>query len=290
MRFTLRVCLLVLIVVSMSLPARGQVLPWNIGVDSAFGLEYLFGRQDLRYNDPPLSPFRFFRAEWDPRVPVFTGMVELTPFPFASGRVAGALSVGKNSVPVYRATAVAPGPFKWNLRGDYTSWEAAGLCHLWNAGGYRFSITAGYRRELWVYDGEPAGLQSPDSGLRNEFLSNIPFLGLQTAMHFPWWKARFEVQGSWFMQKKFSNRVRQDAAVEVYEGKGNTGGVIQLQMEGTAHLTPNVLFGLQARYSYTEFYGDAMVSTSFLGAESSGYEFYLGENFCAFGLNLTLLF
>jgi hypothetical protein len=281
--------LMLILIASVTSP-QAQMLPLNMALDSSFGIEYLFGRQDLRHTYSPVGPFQDVRTRWDPRLAVLAGTVEVTPAPFASGRIGGAVSVAGNNVEVIRDTGALPDLFRWKLHSDFNSWEAAGLYHLWNGGGYRFSVTGGYRRETWLYKGDPRSPHTTEASLRDEFTANIPFVGLQTSMHFPWWKARFEVLGSWFVTKTFHQTVNQRHAVEVHDGEGDQGGVLLFQMEGTCHVTPNILLGLHGRYSYQEFKGRSTFTSTFPGAPLSGYGFYLIENLGAAGVNVTVVF
>jgi len=290
MRGRLKTALLVLTLFVLTSPLQAQVLPWNIGVDSWFGIDFLAARQDILHRPAVVGPFHEFSAEWNPRVPALSGMVEVSPFPFASARLAGSISVGTGKGPVVRATSVITGPFKWEQRTDFSSWEAAGLYHLWNGGGYRFSVTGGYRREVWLYRGDPIGLQSPDSSLREEFRSDIPFIVLHTSMNFPFWKARFEILGSWFMTKKIQQSISQNQATEKVEGVGDKGGIILLQLEGATQIRPNVTLGLHARYSYQEFVGRSEVTTSATGALLGTHNFDYDENVLAFGANVGVVF
>jgi hypothetical protein len=292
MRFftrTLLGSLLMLIFLVSSVQA--QMLPLNLSLDSSFGIEYLLGRQDLRHVSPQnVATFKEFNNQWDPQMAVLSGVVEVTPFPFASGRLGGSVSVASSVREVARDRGVLPDFFLWNLRSAYNAWEAAGLYHLWNQDGYRFSAVGGYRRETWLYKGDSDTPLSPNATLREEFVANIPFIGLQTAMHFPWWKARFEVLGSWFVKKTFHQSVNQNNAIEVRDGRGDQGGIMIFQMEGTGHVTPNILFGLQGRYSYQNFIGPSLVTSTYSGAPASGYKAYYNESIGSFGVNLTLVF
>ena len=111
-----------------------------------------------------------------------------------------------------------------DARPSFSGWEAAGLFHLWNDGGYRFSFTAGYREEFWGAQGEGVGLfTGVSSSVREDFSSRGPFLGLQTAVFFPWWKARFEVIGSPWITKIGSGSLNQPNFSAEYQIKGNRG-------------------------------------------------------------------
>ncbi|MBI4961965.1 MAG: hypothetical protein HY913_01680 [Desulfomonile tiedjei] len=284
----LKTVLLVLVLTCLATPLQAQVLPWNIGLDSWFGIDFLAARQDALYQHRLIA--REHSAEWNPRVPALSGMIEVSPFPFASARLAGSVSVGTSNVEVIRATAAAPGPFRWDLKTDFREWEAAGLWHLWNGGGYRFSVTGGYRRELWLYRGDPRGTQPAGSSLREEFRSDIPFVGLQTAMFFPFWRARFEIQGSWFMTKKVEQTVSRIDAIETVESTGDKGGIIALRMEGETNITPNVTAGLHVRYSHQEFTGSSILTSTVSGSEVAPYRFDFNENVFSFGVHAGVVF
>jgi hypothetical protein len=116
------------------------------------------------------------------------------------------------------------------VKPDFSSWEAAGLYHLWSGGGYRFSFTAGYRQQTWDYQGSPSS-GAQDSPLHDSFSSRIPFIGMQTAMFFPSWKARFEVLPP-FMNMSVSNAIQQGVFLSI-RGQPLPGGLIELQMVGT---------------------------------------------------------
>lgn len=272
--------------------AQAQMLPLNLALDSSFGVEYLAGRQDLRHVSPydKSGNFKEFNNQWDPQLAVLSGLVELTPFPYVSGRLAGSLSVTSNIQEVVRDRGVLPDLFRWTLKTGYNAWEAAGLYHLWNQGGYRFSALGGYRRETWLYTGDSDSSPTAGASLREEFVSDIPFIGLQTAMHFPWWKARFEVLGSWFVRKTFHQSINQNNEIEVRDGRGDQGGIMIFQLEGTSHLTPNILVGLEGRYSYQNFVGPSLVSSTRSGASETAYKALFIESVGSIGLSLSLVF
>jgi hypothetical protein len=285
-RFLVKTLLVPLILLVFSPGALAEVLPWGVRVDTSLRLGLLFGRQLVRYSDLPGAEFERFRMEFGPRLPILSGMCELTPVPSISARLAGSLSVMETDMTVFHAMA-DPEPSLWDVRPDFGCWEAAGLYHLWNGGGYRFSLVGGYRQEYWHYRGEPSGAQPSGSSLRDRFTSHIPFLAMQTAVMYPWWKARFEILASPFMSKKVSAIVQDGPNVVEYEGDADSGGLIELEVEGTASLSSRIRLGLYCRYSYHEVYGEYTRADL---VESPARRLYVGEDFAIIGLNMTLLF
>lgn len=286
----LKTALLVLTLFALASPLHAQGLPWGIGVDSWFGVDFLIARQDILNRPTLVGPFQERSGEWNPRVPALSGMVEVSPFPFASARLAGSISVATGNTPVVRATSVLANSLRWEQRTNFSSWEAAGLYHLWNGGGYRFSVTGGYRREVWIYRGDPIGSQSPDSSFREEFRSDIPFIGIQTAMNFPFWKARFEILGSWFMTKTIEQTLSQNQASETVNGTGDQGGIIAFQMEGATRIRPNITLGLHARYSFQEFIGRSVLTSGVAGAPLGPFKLIYNENVLAIGVDVGVAF
>ena len=151
--FTALSLLAVLVLIASVTAVEAQVTPYGI-IDSSFRVEFLFGNQKLRYANAESTSFG--RASFDPRVPLLAGMIEVSPFPSVSGRFAGAISILEKSGSVSRTTGSSD-IIRWDVEPDVGSWELAGLYHLWNGGGYRYSLTAGYRREEWKYRGESVG-------------------------------------------------------------------------------------------------------------------------------------
>jgi hypothetical protein len=287
----------VLIVVSLLVLSVGtlqaQTQPWAMGVDSSLRLELLVGSQSLRESSPPGDQFDRFRFLSSLSMPVLSGAVELSPLQWASGRLAGGLSVLEPTRELSTSVGVAPEGSRWagrwNVRPQYSSWEAAGLFHLCNAGGYRFSAVAGYRGKTWKYYGEDTSRSSE----RDAFTSNIPFLGLQTSMYFPLWKARFEVLGSPFMNTRVRNSLNDSATNSgTFHLKTDRGGMIEFQMEGTMSLSPSILCGLSARLSYEELFGplDWTNSAGNPAGSQTGFDAHLVETLAFFGLNVSLLF
>jgi hypothetical protein len=286
----LRAVAVLFVLTGLAFPVGAETLPWNIQVDSSFRAEFLFGHQVLRQLDPKVTGVARFVADYDPRLPVLTGTVEITPFPLISGRLAGSTSVWERTgAQVRTATgSVIPGG-RWDVKPDFTSWEAAALYHLWSGGGYRFSFTGGYRQQTWDYQGTPSN-GTTDSPLHDSFSSHIPFIGLQTAMFFPTWKARFEMLGSPFMNVGVSNALQQGAAVLQLDGNLYRGGLVEVQMSGDVNLTPNVLVGLYGRYAYQELYGLLSDTAQTLGVGANPLEVFLGQSFGTIGLDVTVIF
>ncbi|MBI5571777.1 MAG: hypothetical protein HY914_17675, partial [Desulfomonile tiedjei] len=243
----------------------GLALPTGLSVDSSFRVEYLFGAQSVRQVGPPpstLIAFDRFRFKFEPKIPVLSGTAEVSPLPWLSGRLAGSLSVGEPTVPVVRLfhiTDLTPWSGNWEIKPQFNSWEAAGLVHFWNAGGYRFSATAGYRKRTWEFNGElvpePTLPGTPGAPYREVLISQIPFVGLQTAMYFPLWKARFEVLGSAFMNKTASSSFSDGTNYVHYSTKATRGGFVECQMQGTVGLSSCIYLGVFGRFGYEEMFG-----------------------------------
>jgi hypothetical protein len=293
--FKTPVILFVLLVVASSLHA--QDFP-RIAVDSSFRVEYLLGQQFNRYQDPTNPAYQATRflvpaanelkIDLNPQFMVLSGMVELTPVPVASGRLAGCLSVWEKSIPTQRVVHPTGGDtYPWTTTPDFGSWEAAGLLNLWNAEGYRFSVTAGYRNEKWVWNGDPQRPQ--DGSLVDEFTSSIPFIGLQTSMVYPWWKARFELIGSPFMNRTVQTTQGRSFTAH---GSANRGGLVELQIEGSIGVSRSVYLGVNALYSFQEVYGTATVTFPLLTTAPNGasYNLYMSQTIWRTGMDINILF
>jgi hypothetical protein len=109
-------------------------------------------------------------------------------------------------------------------------------------------------------------------------------------MNFPFWKARFEVLGSWFMTKTIEQTISQNQATETLNGTGDNGGVIAFRMEGATQIRPNMTVGLHARYSYQEFIGKSLMTTGVAGAAISPFKLYYNENVLAIGVDVGVAF
>ena len=330
MRVYTRIVAILFILTCTAAPLYAQTFLRNTAVDSSFRIEYLIGRQtlgreflDSSYGhtninpDPP--PYAWvgrhpdqldrLRIDFGPSLPILEGMVEVTPFRSMSGRLVGSMSVLEAASWFNLVSGPAPSGIFWLpptvnppptissaeltnvIKPTFRSWEAAGLYHLSNEGGYRYSIVAGYRQESWTYRVD--GNQDNNSYLRDEFVSQSPFLGLQTAMFFPWWKARFEVLGSPFMTKKISHTARDSGYYQQLDGTWKNGGFIEFQTEGTVNVTPSTWLGLFVRYTYEELRGEAKGTRTspFTGVhEPSSYDFYTLKSMATIGFNFSYVF
>ena len=268
-----------------------QSSPWNLTLDSSFRMEFLFGTQAIR-DRAPLQDVERFRIDSNFRLPVLAGNVEMTPLVFLSGRLGGLTSVLEQQGTIDRSAAdfdiqVAERRVI-NAKPSFSGWEAAGLFHLWNDGGYRFSVTAGYREEYWRLEGEGLG---QTSFLRENFQTRVPFLGLQTAVFFPWWKARFELIGSRWMTKIVSGSLSNsfNSFIAQYEARATGGGLLELQVEGTASITQNIFAGLHSRYTFQESFGE-FTRKGNLRPPDLPLELYMGDSFLLVGVDLTVAF
>jgi hypothetical protein len=294
MRISFKVPVMVSILLAAAISACAQGLP-SIAIDSSFRVEYLVGGLQSRYSPPADPTIDRLKIDLNPQVAVLSGMVEMSPMPMASGRLLGSISVwertGSEARPrdhrLDRADTI-----DWQAKPDFTQWEAAGLYHLWNAAGYRFSFTAGYRQEKWTFNGEPTG--SAQGTLSDEYTSHIPFIGMQTSMFFPWWKARFEVLGSPFMSKQVTSSTSGTLNGSIgfqTQGKANSGGMIELQMDGSVGLSPVLFLGINACYTYQELYGTSTVrsqaSPELVPVE---YRLYTSESMFRIGFDVNVLF
>ena len=178
---------------------------------------------------------------------------------------------------------------RWITRPDYQSWEVAGLYHLYKGGGYRFSVLGGFRQTVWRYHGELE--QGGGAELRDTFSSNIPFFGMQTAMFFPWWKARFEVIGSPFMKKSSTVSLHQNNIYAEQNVNTDVGGLVEFRLEGTVSLHTNLWLGVFACYQYQELTGES--------TDSNGQPFFRNislnrfctrESMASLGLNLNVVY
>jgi hypothetical protein len=282
-----------LLLLTLAAPSlQAQVLPLGIQLDSDVRVGFLFGSQALRQVENTAANVRY-KADLDPRMPVFEVMAELSPMSRVSARFAGLISSWETSMTQTR-NAAFPGAgtvFEWSVQPEFKYWEVAGLFHLVAGGGYRFSAVGGYRREFWDYAGDPSGPSgSPTAGsfLRDRFDSSIPFIGLQTSMAFPWWKARFEILGSPFMFRDITVLANDGANTVEYRGRLDNGGLIELSFEGTAQVASSCRLGLYCRYRYQELYGELTGTNS--NAALRRFDAYMGENLAVFGLNANLFF
>jgi hypothetical protein len=272
-------------------PVQGQWLPSNFGVDTSLRAGYLFGWQMTQLKEGPETfeggHLSRFRTEFNPRLPVLSGDFEWSPIPELSGRLAGAISVLEKDIRYVHARSDNAASSEWDVAPDYRQWEAAGLLHLWTGMGYRFSIVGGYRQEYWLYLGTPANSEPDNSYLRDKINAHIPFIAVQTAMFFPWWKARFEVLGSPFMSKKIDTQILKGGNLVRYNGTADSGGLVEFTVEGTAAVTSQLRIGLYSRYTYQELGGE-MVKMS--GGSASDHKLNFAEQMFIVCANFTVLF
>jgi len=280
---------------------QAQSLPWNIAVDSSFRVEFLFGAQAVRDagregTTAAGAGHDLFQNDWYFRLPVLTGTVEVSPLTFLSGRLAGLTSVLERAGQVNRSSDAFDSTLQMpteplqllNAKPSFSGWEAAGLYHLWNDGGYRFSVTAGYRQDFWHLEGKGVGASSANSSSRDDISSYGPFLGLQTAVFFPWWKARFEVLGSSLMTKKISGSLTQPDVLTEYAGRANRGGLLEVQIEGTMYVTRCLFAGLHGRYTFQESHGEFIRTNS--NGVINALDIYMNDSSFMVGLDFTLAF
>ena len=281
---------LILLSIFNTLPAKAQFLTENMITDSSFRVEYLLGRQSVGkvddsipmwtiiydynpiYNSPkpiPTSlpnPIQTLSIDFITNQLVLDGMVEITPVPAFSGRLRANASVAGPQ----RDITIATGPtqsgyifynqiplfpqFTSSINPTFWSWEAAGQYNLSYEGGYRFALVGGYRYEYQSY------LSSSGSGqpgyLGSYFKSMIPFIGMQTTMVSPTWKARCEVLGSAFMKKNLSVGARDNFNFMNIDGSMTNGGFIELQVEGNIPVTQNAWLGAYSQFSYEGLKGE----------------------------------
>jgi hypothetical protein len=233
-----------------------------------------------------MTSYGHVRLELDPSMPVFEGVCEFSPTGMFSARLCGTLGgrgAGLSATRPLGASDVGT----WKVSPDVKWWEAAGLFHIWKGGGYRYSLVAGYRQEVWTYRGDGEDM-STASSYREEFTSYVPFIAMQTAIAYPWWKARFEVLGSPFMSKRVLSQLY-DGTTETtsFEGWADNGGMIELLTEGTVAVSSRMRMGVYAKYTFVELDGEATID---LGSGAEPQQLYVGENFGTFGLNLSMVF
>jgi hypothetical protein len=257
------------------------------------------------------NPIEQLRINFYNNLPVLDGVVELTPIPAVSARVRGSVSVlnsdrsvtfsGSSPIPIYvytdffdkttPYTSYGWGELSASIRPQFWLWEVAGLYNLSYEGFYRYSLVGGYRQESWSY--KPSNGDTTNSYLRADFTSQIPFIGMQTVMNAPEWKARFEVLGSPFMTKKVAHSARDQGQYMQLDGNLTHGGFIELQMDGNINVTPNGLIGVYAQYSYEQLKGE-LTGTSKDGSNNgyltTSYNFYTLKSIWTLGLSASILF
>ncbi len=277
----LHIILITFAILAFTSSLQAQILP-GLSIDTSLRVEYLFGHQATRYGHKLLP---YFNYDFDPRLTVLTGRIEVTPYPSLSGRLVGSVSVFEQSGIIYKTPSFSSAlqASAWDELPHYSSWEAAGLYNLWNAEGYRFSLVAGYRQDNWSYSGPPVGSTVPNQTIRDELISSIPFIGMQTSVFFPVWKARFEVLGSPFMSRKVA--VYQGSAYMI-EGRPTGSGMLEFQFEGSTCMTHNIYVGVNAAYSMQELYGTSTIS----GAAGAQYDLFTSDSIFRVGFDVNVLF
>jgi hypothetical protein len=273
--------ILIIFILAFASSVQAQFLP-GLSVDTSLRVEYLFGHQSNRYSHKNLP---YFNYDFDPRLTVLTGRVEVTPYPSLSGRLVGSVSVFDQSGIIHKAPAHTPGlqPSPWDETPHFTQWEAAGLYNMWNAEGYRFSFVAGYRQDNWTYSGPPVGRTATTQNVRDELFSSIPFIGLQTSMFFPAWKARFEVLGSPFMSRRVAVYQGNDYTIE---GRPTGSGMLEFQFEGSTAVTHNIFLGGNAAYSMQELTGTSTITSS----TNSQYDLFTSDSIFRVGFDVNIMF
>ncbi|MGO8822308.1 MAG: hypothetical protein ACLQO6_13945 [Desulfomonilaceae bacterium] len=301
---------ILLCVTCATLPLQAQWLPRNFSADSSFRVEYLLGTQTLgQHKNTSLilgspNPIERLRIDFSNSQAVLDGVVEITPRPTLSARVRGSASVfnadrsftfetGPRYAPIPNT---APQAYGWaglpvTIKPQFWLWEAAGLYNLSYEDVYRYSIVAGYRQESWKYPTSNSQANSPY--LSDVFGSQIPFLGLQTVMFCPLWKARFEVLGSAFMSKNVTHTARDQPYYMQLDGTLTNGGFLEFQVEGNINVTPRAWMGIYSQYTYEGLKGE-LTGTSQNGDNSglvpSSYNFYTLKNIWIIGLNCNFVF
>lgn len=320
---------LILLSIFNTLPAKAQFLPENMITDASFRIEYLLGRQSVGKADdsiplwgnftyagsttgrPLPNPVQSLNISFITSQLVLDGLLEMTPVPEFSGRLRANVSVAgaqkeitlgngptKTGVtgPDANGNSYDPplplfGSFSADVSPSFWSWEAAGQYNLSYEGGYRFALVGGYRYEYQSY------LSSSGSGqpgyFGSYFRSSIPFIGLQTAMVSPTWKARCEVLGSAFMKKNLSVGARDLTHFLNVDGSMTSGGFIELQVEGNVPVTPNAWLGVYSQFSYEGLKGEVN-GTSLDGGGyayfTAPYAYDCSKFFWFLGLNCNMQF
>jgi hypothetical protein len=268
--------------------ARVQEVLGGMAVDTSVRLEYLFGVQIIRDASPEMETGgNRFRFDFDQRTPFASGTAEVTPAPWFSCRAVGGLSFLEPARNIHRSTELdlptASQVAGLMVKPRARMWEAAGLYHLHNAGGYRFSITGGFRELGWRYNGE-----QDEASLHEVFVSRIPFMGMQTAMFLPWCKARFEVLGSPFVRKSLASNVRLPGSSADFNGVVGKGGFVEFQMEGSVRISPNVQAGLFGRYLFEDLRG--VLNGSVNGLAYREYDASSNDSIAIVGVEASLVF
>jgi|GEM_PF-580260 len=291
--FLVRSSVVVVAVLGMVSSLHAQSLPFNLGLDSEIRMGYLLGQQTLKGSSQEVADPKFdYRVDHGPSIIVMGATGEVSPVPFFSGRIGGYISVWEYPTANDRSTEfpdASNAKLPWDVTPDLKSWEIAGLVHLSRGGGYRFSAVGGYREEFWDYVGVPTGGQADPAFMRDEFNNHVPFFGLQTALFFPWWKARCEVTGSWFMRQEIFSIVQNRDDYVQYTGTLDSGGQVEVNFEGTATLISNFRLGAYGRYRYQELQGHAIGIENNPGTRRA-FKLFTEQNYGVVGLTVNLVF
>ena len=157
------------------------------------------------------------------------------------------------------------------------------------------SLVGGYREQYWSYRGKQFGVSASSDELKDYVRTLVPFGGLQTAMFFPWWKARFEFSGSPLVIKNVFSRHRYEGTPALttaeFDGWLRNGMMIDFLFEGATVLIDAIRCGLYGRYTYQEISG---ITTRRINdgtiIEKNGYDIHMNENLAVLGLNVTYAF
>jgi hypothetical protein len=260
-----------------------------MAVDADAGFGYLFGWQQVWADviPGPSTIKHEYKSEYSPSQPMFGGKIELTPIPLLSFRTGGSVSLSRNRTVYGRELGTISLP--WEVASEIKTWEAAGLINLWRGAGYRFSLVGGYREQYWDYSGDPVGDGAIPGAMNDEINNYAPFMGLQTAMFFPLWKARFEVSGSPFMLQKVNNNVWQGSEFQDYRAQLDEGGLIEFDFEGSTILYSMLRLALYGHYSYMELTGDASLNGSRV-SNNPDFKFNSVQSAAEFGLKFNVNF
>jgi hypothetical protein len=256
-------------------------------LEASFGVQLLFGRQVVRHGNSDNG----LREDLDPRFTVLTGSVELGPFSGLSARIGGSTAVLQTSTEFTKSLGYLGigAENQWQVDQNFTNWEAGGQWNIYNCDGYRFSFLGGYRQDNWLFTGRPSSglVFPPGTQSRDQVTSYIPYIGMQTSMYYPWWKARFEIMGSPFMTEKVVSRV---SGIYSAEGSGKGCGLIEFRIEGTAGVTRNTFIGVNAIYSFKEVYGYTHFKNTPGLSSDTDYDLYSSHNLFRIGLEATVLY
>ena len=287
-RFAIIIIILVCITLVVPLNSAHSGL-FSYGFDSSLTAGLLFGTMSARYQDNLGVNEPYFTVGYNTSLPLVGGMCELSPLELFSARIGGALSVLETEMTVTNVADNHVGSiYPWEVLPSYRSWEAAGLYHLSRGFGYRFSLVGGYREQYWTYRGNQLGLNTSPNELKDYVRSLIPFGGFQTAMFFPWWKARFEFSGSPLVIKNVFSRHRDNTATTEFDGWLKNGVMFDFLCEGAAVLTDALRCGLYGRYTYQEISG--IITRRIDDGTKDEYDIDMNENLAVVGINLTYAF